>query len=1177
MLKAPLYTGWAREFARPPGRAIVRWIICSALLAVAGNRMLAQDYTMTTFAGGGLPDGLAGTSAQLGPVSGVAIDKSGNVYMSVSDPYNVVLRLDSSGTLIRVAGNGTRGFGGDGGPATNAQLDAPFGLAFDSAGNLYIADCGNNEIREVIGTTITTFAGMIGNYGYWDAPMGGGGCPIGIAFDSQGILYVALSFSSVSAISNGVLTTIAGTGALGFSGDNGPATSAELYSPRGLAVDAAGNLYIADEGNHNVRRVSNGTITTIAGNGANGYSGDNGLATYAELSIPSGLVATKSGDIYVADASDLSNVVRLISGGIITTVAGNGINGDSGDSGPATSAQMDQPNALAIDQAGNLFVGEFNGGRLRKVQAGIISTVAGGGSTPSGDPSSPTGIRLNDPLGLAMDGKGNVFIADSGNNRVIKVSNGTATVVAGTGTAGYAGDNGIATNAMLSDPRGIALDNSGNLYVADHDNNVVRMISTSGVITTVAGYPYGGQTFGGDNGPAVNAALNHPNGVAVDPAGNLYIADTLNERVRKVANGVITTIAGTGAETYNGDNLPAVSANLGGPVGIAFDSAGNLYIAEEDNNRIRMVSNGIITTVAGTGTSGFAGDGGPATQASLCAPWGVTVDNSGSIYLGDECNCRVRKISSGIITTIAGDGGVGFNGDGGHPATNLELIAPSAVVADSNGDVYVADSGNNRVRVLTPATQGCTYSVTPTSVQADYNGGVYTVNVQTGPSCAWDSLGSLCTDLTDEPWTLGGYCGSLSLPLTYGGGVGSGSIRLIFGPFVQPAIQSGIGSSGQILVAGVPVTVSLVDVESGAVLSVEQAHAGSFTQGQTDASYSVVVTNAASAAPTIGPVTVTESIPAGLVMESMSGNGWVCWANTNTCTRDDVLVSGGSYPPVTIVVDVAVNAPAQVTAQATASGGGTSSVTATDLTAIQPSSGPTISAGGLTGAASYGSVLVAGSITADFGNFLLGSPTASGALPLPFSLSGLSMQFGNNLAAPLFYVSGAQINAQVPWEVAGQAQAAVTVTVNGQTSPAGTASVAPVAPGIFTINGQGTGQGAILDPAYHLVDSSNPAVAGSTAIQIFCTGLGAVTNQPATGAPAPTSPLARTIVTPQVFVGDASGQVLFSGLAPGFVGLYQVNALVPAASPIGPAVPVVILIGGVVSNSVTIAVSASGP
>jgi uncharacterized protein (TIGR03437 family) len=1143
-----------------------------ALLAVSFGRILAQDYTMATFAGGGLPDGLAGTSAQLGPITGIVIDKAGNVCLSVNDPYNIVLRQDSSGTLTRIAGNGTRGFGGDGGPATSAQLDSPAGLAFDGAGNLYIADCGNSEIREIVNGTITTFAGNIGIALYWvlglsdGSPSGTGDCPVGIAFDSLGTLYVSHG-SSISAILDDVITAVAGTGYPGFSGDNGPATSAELFWPLGIALDPLGNLFVADRYNRRVRQVSNGMIATVVGNGANGYSGDGDLATGAELILPAALAVAKSGDLYVADAG--ASVVRLVSGGIITTIAGNGTAGDDGDGGPATSAQLSNPNAIALDQSGNLLIGEF-GGRLREVQAGVISTLAGGGSKPSAD-SGPTGIRLNDPLGLAVDARGNVFIADSANNRVIEVSNGTPTVVAGTGAAGYAGDNGPATNAALSNPRGVALDNAGNLYIADHDNDVVRMVSAGGIITTVAGN--GVQAFGGDNGPAVNAELHHPNGVAVDSAGNLYIADTVNERVRKVANGVITTIAGTGVETYNGDNVPAVNANLGGPVSIAFDSAGNLYIVEDDNNRIRKVSSGIITTVAGTGTGGFSGDGGAATQASLCAPWGLTLDASGSIYFGDQCNYRVRKISNGTITTVAGDGGVGFNGDGGHPATNLELLVPSAVAADSNGDIYVADSGHNLIRVLTPATQGCTYSVSPTSVQAGYNGGVYTVNVQTGPSCAWDSLGSLC-GTTGEPLTLGGYCGSLSAPLTYGGGVGPGSITLAFAPFVQPAVEDDVGSSGQILVAGVPVTVSLIDVESGAVLGVQQAHAGSFTQGQADASYSVVVTNAAGAPPTVGPVTVTESATVGLVLESMPGMGWVCWANTNTCTRDDALGPGASYPPIRVNVGVAVNAPPRVTAQVTVSGGGTSSASANDVTSIDASPGPTIAINGFASAASYATTLAAGSIAASFGNFLLGSGTSANVVPLPFGLSGATMQFGSDLGAPLFYVSGPQINAQVPWELAGQTRTTVTVTVDGLTSPAGVASLAPLAPGIFATNGEGTGQGAVLDPAYRLVDPSNPAIAGSTVVQIFCTGLGPVTNQPPTGSPAPTDPLARTIASPEVFVGDAAAQVSFSGLAPGLVGLYQVNALVPGESPTGPAVPVVIVIGGVVSNSVTIAVSA---
>jgi uncharacterized protein (TIGR03437 family) len=1139
-----------------------------------------QNYSIRTFAGGGLPDNLAGTSAQLGSVSGVALDKAGDVYMSISDPYNMVLRLDSSGNLTRVAGNGTQGYGGDGGLATSAQLFNPAGLAFDSSGSLYIADGGNNEIRKVTGGVITTFAGGgAGRYSGSEAsPVVTGAAsgaimiyPTCIAFDARGTLYIAeRSENRIDAVQNGVIRTVAGNGSEGFSGDDGPATDAQLDTPFGIAVDAAGDLYIADSGNQRIRKVSQGIITTVAGTGTAGYSGDNGLAIDAELSSPVSVAVDSSGNLYIADNSN--KAVRLVSTGIITTIAGNGVGG-----------QLNYPNDVAVDASGNVYIAESGGwrdlidyvyyaGDLRRLSGGAVATLAGGGNAPGGN-GPATDIHLSNPVGLAMDSNGNMFIADSGNNLVVEVSNGVAKVVAGTGAAGYAGDNGPATSALLNVPRGVAIDRSGNLYIADHSNHCIRMVSSQGIITTVAGNGFPG--FSGDNGPATSASLYGPDAVVGDPDGNLYIADTYNNRVRKVSGGIITTIAGTGVEDYNGDAIPAVNANLGYPTGLAIDQDRNLYVTEYDNDRIRKISNGIITTVAGASHSGhfqFAGDGGPATQALLCEPWGLSLDSAGNLYFADECSSRVRKISNGIITSIAGDGSMGFNGDGGHPATNVELNSPTGIATDSAGNIYVAEAWNNRVRVLTPTTQACTYSVTPTAIQINYAGGSFVISVQTDPLCAWDSLG-LPPSSQIALMGIRSYYTDFYMPLSFGGGVGPGSIAIVIPPGGGELSDLGvIPWPSQILVGGIPVTFSGKTGPSGAILSAQKTHQGGFTQGQIGASYSVVVSNAAGSAPTVGAVSVTEAIPTGLALESMSGTGWACWANT--CMRVDNLKPGASYPPITVIVDVAMDAPAQVKNQVTVSEGGISAATAADQTTLQVFSKPTISANGLKNAASYGTAVAPGSIAAAFGNFLLNSAASGSGLPLPVNLSGLSVQFGNGTAAPLFYVSGTQVNAQVPWELAGQTQSTMTVTVNGQTSPILAVNMASFAPGIFSVNGQGTGQGAVQDASFHLVDSSNPATAGSTVIVIYCTGLGPVTNQPASGSPSPASPLAQTTTTPVVSIGGAPAQVLWSGLTPGAVGLYQVDALVPAGSSSGSAVPVSILMNGVISNTVTIAVKA---
>jgi sugar lactone lactonase YvrE len=745
-------------------------LLPSVLLALLVScAAFGQAYTISTFAGGALPVNIPGTSASLNAPRAVAVDGSGNIFFV---DENDVLRLDATtGVVTLAAGNGTAGFSGDNGPATSAQL-SPVGVAVDSVGNLYIADTVNNRIREVSNGVITTVAGggsgqTIGDNG--PATSASIYSPYGVAVDSVGNLYITdTSNNLIRKVSNGVITTVAGSlpvypagpgvGPLsGDNGDNGPATSALLSDPEGVAVDSAGNLYIAETANSRVRKVSNGVITTVAGNGTEGFSGDNGPAISAQLNGPQGVAVDSAGNLYIADKGN--SRIRKVSNGVITTVAGNGTPGYSGDNGPATGAQLAGPWGVAVDSTGNLYIADgffgnsdtiFQGNRIREVSNGVITTVAGGGTlvagggAPSGDNGPATSVQLYLPSSVALDSAGNVYIADTGNNRIRKVANGVITTVAGNGTAGFSGDNGPATGAQLALPESVAVDSAFNLYIADNANNRIRKVS-NGVITTVAG-SNGTHGFSGDNGPATSAELNSPQGVAVDSAGNLYIADYLNFRVRKVTNGVITTVAGNGMAGFDGDNGPATSAQLYGPSGLAVDSAGNLYIADYGNNRIRKVSNGVITTVAGVGFvfPPTFGDNGPAASAQLSSPDGVAVDSAGNLYIADTGDYLIRKVANGVITSVAGNAFPGgFSGDNG-PATSAPLNEPQGVAVDSAGNVYIADTGNNRIRLLTPSASSCTPSVEPTSLQGPgsslqvpASGGSFNLSVQTAASCSW--------------------------------------------------------------------------------------------------------------------------------------------------------------------------------------------------------------------------------------------------------------------------------------------------------------------------------------------------------------------------------------------------------------------------------------------------------
>jgi uncharacterized protein (TIGR03437 family) len=335
-----------------------------------------------------------------------------------------------------------------------------------------------------------------------------------------------------------------------------------------------------------------------------------------------------------------------------------------------------------------------------------ISSVAGNGTSGfSGDGGPATSAQLASPVGIAVDASHNLYIADQLNHRLRKVSNGTISTVAGSGTAGFTGDGSSATAADLNSPLGVVVDSSGDIYIADTVNDVIRKVSGGNISTPVGNYG-AGYGDGGDGSPPASAIFYYPVAVALDSAGNLYISDLKNDRVRKVtwnAN-VINTIAGNGSLGYSGDGLKGPLARLNSPYGLAVDAQGNVYIADSDNNVVRKVdTNGIISTVAGNGTAGFSGDGKAAVNAQLSRPYAVAVDAAGNLYIADYYNKRIRRVdTNGIITTIAGNGHFGDSGDGG-PATSAALGYPSGLAVDTDGTIYISDPQNDVIRMLTPA------------------------------------------------------------------------------------------------------------------------------------------------------------------------------------------------------------------------------------------------------------------------------------------------------------------------------------------------------------------------------------------------------------------------------------------------------------------------------------------
>ncbi len=589
-----------------------------------------------------------------------------------------------TGIITTIAGTGTAGFAGDGGPAISAVLNRPTSVVLDAVGSLYFSDGLNNRVRKIaVGTGIVTTVAGDGTSGSNGGPNGDGGLavsaqifrPSGMAFDAAGNLYVAEAghgrIRRVSA-ATAIISTVAGTIA-NFGGDGGPATNARLASPTAVEFDMSGNLYIADTGNKRIRRVaaSTGIITTVAGTGVAGAAGDNGPATAAQFIDPLSLAVDSAGDIYVAD--DGAGKVReiLAPSGRIQRIAGGG---SAGDGGLAVKAQLYYPSNLSLNQAGNLYISDFT--TIQRVDAsGVISSVVGTANPGfSGDKGPATAAQIGLwPGGSAVDTAGNLFFADAVNSVVRRVDAAThvITTVAGTGTFTFSGDGGLATAASLFLPEGVALDRSGNLYIADLGNHRIRRVAAaSGIITTVAGV--GSPGFSGDGSLATGAQLHSPSDVGVDAKGNIFVADALNDRIRRIdaGTGIINTVAG-GGSAAGSNGVPAIQAQLQTPEAIALDSTGNLYIADSGHHWIRKVdSSGVIATIAGDGIAVFGGDGGLASAAHLNSPQGLAVDPSGIVYVADAYNNRIRMLTPNVAARLTIDAG---NGQSGAPGDVLRI------------------------------------------------------------------------------------------------------------------------------------------------------------------------------------------------------------------------------------------------------------------------------------------------------------------------------------------------------------------------------------------------------------------------------------------------------------------------------------------------------------------------
>jgi uncharacterized repeat protein (TIGR01451 family) len=713
--------------------ALLTLLLC---VFAAVTPTLAQN-TITTVAGGAQPNNISPTGAGIEGPYGVVRDAAGNLFVFADNGiiYKVTPGTVAPSTMTIYAGSISAGYSGDGGPASSARLNQPFMGALDAAGNLYFSDAGNCVVREINATTqiITTIAGN-GNCSY----KGDGGAataatlnnPQGIAFDASGNLYIVdcLNNAIRRVDTNGTITTFVGdgTGNAGYN-DDVPANQATMNNPEAVAADAAGDLYIADTGNNAIRFVNAaGTlVTSIVGNGTYGNTGDGGPANQALLRHPQGVFLDAKRNIYISDTE--SARVRVVDGNsIINTLIGSGTYGFAGDGGPALNASLTNMFQLAVDAGGDVWVTDYWNNRIRYYNnvAGTpgyqtLTTVVGNGSVYDGGPA--TSGSLHFPRSPGLDASGNLYITDTQNNRIREVNAaGNISTVAGNGIPcdfpqDVCGDGGQATQASFYIPRSVLFDNSGNLIIFDTYDNRVRKV-VNGVVTTIAGT--GDTDFTGDGGAATAATLNKPWAGGMDAAGNLYILDAFNNRVRKIdaTTGNISTVVGSGvtgcgASGYAGDGGPATSATLNCPLGLDVDPAGNLYISDYYNFVIRKVDakTQIITTVAGTpNTPGYTGDGGPATSATIAYADRVSVNAAGNLFISDAGNNVIRRVdaATGLIETFAGTGAYGFSGDGG-PALQASFAGPTGVVVTNAGNLYVGDLSNNRVREVT-LTPGAT-------------------------------------------------------------------------------------------------------------------------------------------------------------------------------------------------------------------------------------------------------------------------------------------------------------------------------------------------------------------------------------------------------------------------------------------------------------------------------------
>jgi hypothetical protein len=668
----------------------------------ASDGGLARLWLLAGVLGGpGAQDG-EGAAAQFYFPSGVASYGAGNLF--VADSANNTIRKIAVATRATTTLAGSAGVSGSAdGTGAAAQFYAPRGLASDGAGNLFVVDSANNTIRKVVIATgvVTTFAGSAVAAGSDD----GTGVaarfayPQGVASDGAGNLFVtdAANYTIRKiVIATGKVTTLAGTaGAAGS--DDGTGATARFNFPQGVTSDGAGNLYVTDSGNNTIRRIviATGKVTTLAGS-APAAGSDDGTGAKARFTAPQGITNDGAGNLFVADS--VNNTIRkvVIATGAVTTLTGSaGLTG--GSDGTGAKALFNGPGDVASDGAGSLIVADTNNHAIRAVviASGAVTTLAGSASSAGRDNGPATTARFQAPIGVASDGAGNLLVADSGNHAIRKIVLATQTVSTLAGFAGKAGsDDGTGAAALFDDPQGVASDGADNLFVADSDNHTIRrVVVATGVVTTLAGDP---TTPGSDDGAGPAARFNTPLAVVCDGAGNLFVADSGNHTIRKIviAGGTVTTLAGSAGIAGSADGM-AASARFDTPSGLAVDHAGNLFVADTGNRTIRklVIATAAVSTLAGSvATAGD--DDGVGTAARFDTPGALVCDSAGNLFVADSGKNTIRKIhvATQLVTTVVGTSGRWENVLGPLPG---EIASPAGLTFLPTGELVLTDRVGN--------------------------------------------------------------------------------------------------------------------------------------------------------------------------------------------------------------------------------------------------------------------------------------------------------------------------------------------------------------------------------------------------------------------------------------------------------------------------------------------------